>query len=283
LVVGKEVEYKKHTLADSSISTTSITSPTHHFDLLHPKMYNSPFVLFLTLLASLVSALPSTLYRGDARTPSVIKDGSGFKARGHDANPSQSKLFDHVEESLDHPDQDPFISTSDDSSVAKQAENGKAYLYTLDASKITEKIWDVADEYKKAGKKYVNAPEKEFAVQNAIPWGAVTKIQKKDDKGVWQDVPLPTTAVQPAAVSLTCQGTGGSKYINRDGIINVIYKFCEEAEKQNVLDKDSGSIARTYNKDTPEQVDIALDHKPGLNWYVFSPLLARRVVLLRDG
>lgn len=80
-------------------------------------------------------------------------------------------------------------------------------------------------------------------------------------------IPSPTPAEPDVpAVTLTCTGTGGSKYMNRDGIIKVINNFCDEAVKQGVLDKDSGSIARTYNKDTPEQVDIALDYRPGLNW-----------------
>lgn len=90
-------------------------------------------------------------------------------------------------------------------------------------------------------------------------------------------------APAPAAVSLQCFGTGNSKYINREGIINVIDGFCDEAAKQGTLDKDSGSIARTYNKDTPEQVDIAMDYKPGLNWRPMKDKCVEQMMIATDG
>ncbi|KAF2190072.1 ADP-ribosylation, partial [Zopfia rhizophila CBS 207.26] len=139
-------------------------------------------------LASLVSgvtaASPATLYRGDSRGPNTIKDAGGFKAKGFD-NP-EGTLFEHVEGRLKHPSRDPFISTSSDIDVSK-GHAGNGYLYTLDSSKIDEKIWDVAEEYEKAGKKYGHSEEKEFAVEHLIPWDAVTKIQKKKD-GEWKTI-----------------------------------------------------------------------------------------------
>lgn len=130
----------------------------------------------------------TTLYRGDARTPKTIKDAGGFKAKGF--NNPEGTLFEHVEGTLKHPSRDPYISTSDDIKVSeKHAGNG--YLYTLDSTKITEKVYDVAEEYKKAGKKYGHADEKEFAVEHLIPWTAVTTIHKKKD-GEWKPIKMPS-------------------------------------------------------------------------------------------
>jgi hypothetical protein len=95
--------------------------------------------------------------------------------------------------------------------------------------------------------------------------------------------PAPAPAPAPAAVTLQCFGTGNSKYINREGIIKVINTFCDEAAKQGTLDKDSGSIARTYNKDTPEQVDIAMDYKPGLNWRPMKDKCVEQMIITTDG
>jgi hypothetical protein len=152
-------------------------------------MHIPSFFLFFSLLASLVSGvLSTTLYRGDSRNPKTIKDAGGFKAKGF-ANP-EGTLFEHVEGTLKHPFRDPFISTSDSIEVSEK-HAGKGYLYTLDSTKISEKIYDVAAEYEQAGKKYGHADEKEFAVVKLIPWAAVTKIQKKKD-GEWKTIKMPT-------------------------------------------------------------------------------------------
>lgn len=152
-------------------------------------MHIPSFFLFFSLLASLVSGvLSTTLYRGDSRNPKTIKDAGGFKAKGF-TNP-EGTLFEHVEGTLKHPSRDPFISTSDSIEVSEK-HAGKGYLYTLDSTKISEKIYDVAAEYEQAGKKYGHADEKEFAVVKLIPWAAVTKIQKKKD-GEWKTIKMPT-------------------------------------------------------------------------------------------
>ena len=152
-------------------------------------MYISSFFVSFSLLALLASdVLATTLYRGDARKPKDIKSAGGFKAKGF-TNP-EGTLFEHVEGRLKHPSRDPFISTSDDITVSED-HAGKGYLYTLDSTKITEKIHDVAAEYEKEKKKYGHAKEKEFAVEHLVPWDAVTKIQKKVGDE-WKTVKPPT-------------------------------------------------------------------------------------------
>ncbi|OTA63979.1 ADP-ribosylation [Hypoxylon sp. EC38] len=152
-------------------------------------MHSSSFFAFFSLLASLLSGVVAvTLYRGDSRGPKTIKDAGGFKAKGF-SNP-EGTLFEHVEGRLKHPSRDPFISTSDDIEVSKR-HAGNGYLYTLDSTKITNKIHDVAAEYSHAGLKYGHADEKEFSVEHLIPWAAVTKVEKKND-GQWKTIKMPT-------------------------------------------------------------------------------------------
>ncbi|KAI1861596.1 hypothetical protein JX265_009563 [Neoarthrinium moseri] len=152
-------------------------------------MYSASFFIYFSLVASLVSGVvATTLYRGDLRSPRTIKNSGGFKAKGFDK--PEGTLFQHVETLLKHPSRDPFISTSNDIEAAKDhAKNG--YLYTLDSTKITEKIYDVAAEYEKVGKGYGHATEREFAVEHLIPWAAVTKVQKESD-GQWKTLKMPT-------------------------------------------------------------------------------------------
>jgi hypothetical protein len=137
-------------------------------------MLSSSLLVLFSLVASLLSGvIATTLYQGDSRGPKTIKDAGGFKAKDF-SNP-EGTLFEHVEGPLKHPSRDPFISTSNDINVSKK-HAGTGYLYTLNSTKITQKIHDVAAEYAKAGRKYGHADEKEFVVEHLIPWAAVTKI-----------------------------------------------------------------------------------------------------------
>ncbi|KAI1844936.1 hypothetical protein JX266_008952 [Neoarthrinium moseri] len=152
-------------------------------------MHSSSFFVFFSLIASLVSGIvATTLYRGDSRSPGTIKNAGGFKAKGFDR--PEGTLFQHVETLLKHPSRDPFISTTIDLEFAK-AHTGNGYLYTLDSTKITEKIYDVAKEYEKVGETYGHAKEKEFAVEHLTPGAAVTTVQKKSD-GKWKTLKMPT-------------------------------------------------------------------------------------------
>jgi hypothetical protein len=62
---------------------------------------------------------------------------------------------------------------------------------------------------------------------------------------------------------------GENKFVGRDNLNTQIAKFCSEAAKQKVHDKDSSFISRTYNAgsryavalgiDFPQYVDISQD------------------------
>ena len=166
--------------------TFTIYNPKPQTHKHYYKMYISPSFVFLSLLALLATdILAVTLYRGDTRGPKTIKDAGGFKSKG-----SEGTVFEHVEGTLKHPSKDRFISTSSDINAAKE-KAGNGYLYTLDSTKISKPIHNVAAEYEAAHKTYGHADEKEFAVEEEIPWDAITQVQKKDG-GVFKTLKMPT-------------------------------------------------------------------------------------------
>lgn len=50
------------------------------------------------------------------------------------------------------------------------AATSSAYVYTIDSSKITNKIWHCAQEYEDAVKTYPHAEECEWSVEEIIPY-----------------------------------------------------------------------------------------------------------------
>ncbi|EEP80032.1 predicted protein [Uncinocarpus reesii 1704] len=72
------------------------------------------------------------------------------------------------------------------------------------------------------------------------------------------------------AVLQKCHGLKTRKYVTRDTVKDLISSFCRAAVKQGKLDKNSGAISRTYLKGTMEEVEIAIDWAPKLD---FKPTL----------
>jgi len=153
------------------------------------------FLAFSFIGALTVSAIPDVLYRGSKVKPKAAKEAGGLKAVGY-SNPywvdddHQKTLFQHVSKLLKYPLRDPFLSTSSDEEIGREFA-GSGFVYVLDPSKITEKIWDVQAEYDGAGKTYPHKREKEFAVELMIPWEAVTGIQHKNKAGEWKRIKMP--------------------------------------------------------------------------------------------
>ncbi|KAH8730015.1 hypothetical protein GQ44DRAFT_768427 [Phaeosphaeriaceae sp. PMI808] len=136
-------------------------------------MHTTSLFAVFGLLSSLSSGVVAlgTLYRCDQRTPAVIKAGGGFTSKGADTA-NQANLFKHVD-GWNYPN-DPFISTSD----YFDCQPFGRYRFTIDSSKITHKIWDVNEEYKKAGKKNGKEAEEEQSVERFIPWSAVIAVHQ---------------------------------------------------------------------------------------------------------
>jgi hypothetical protein len=183
------------------------------------------------------------------------------------------------EKPIANPDWDNFLNWV--SEIFAEETSGVAYLLLPENSKPRKESIFYSKEF--PAMKDKNQVDKIMNVKFSFGSTPTLPDPTKDDNVWWKKgaadpptrdeatpTPAPAPAPAPAAVSLQCFGTGKSKYINRDSIMKVIDIFCGEAANQDTLDKDSGSIARTYNKDTPEQVDIAMDYRPGLNWYVDS-------------
>lgn len=150
-------------------------------------MHSAPFFVFFSVLATLLSSVAAygTIYRFDNRDPATIKSGGGFKSRGNDPA-TQENLFKHCGPGSYA--NDPFISTSP---LMDLSHHG-TYRYSVDSSKITNKIWNVAEEYQKAGKKNDYAEEQELSVQNEIPWSAVLAVAKwSDEEFMFQALEMP--------------------------------------------------------------------------------------------
>lgn len=148
-------------------------------------MHSTSFFVFLSLLTSLISGVAAlgTLYRCDDRAPATIKAEGGFKSWGSDT-PSFERLYTHVEGT--DTDTDPFISTT---TVFECGQHGK-YRYTIDSSKITNKIWDVNAEFAKANKENYFEDEMEQSVEFAIPWAAVLAVEEKV-RGIFRPMAMP--------------------------------------------------------------------------------------------
>ncbi|WEW61178.1 hypothetical protein PRK78_006668 [Emydomyces testavorans] len=82
----------------------------------------------------------------------------------------------------------------------------------------------------------------------------------REEKG-----PPPTRTL--TAPSQKCHGLMQKKYVTRNTLKDIIKdRFCPEAVKQGALDENSGSISRTYLQGTIEEVAVATDWKPGLDF-----------------
>ena len=89
-----------------------------------------------------------------------------------------------------------------------------------------------------------------------------SKSKRQDNCG---GIPPPP----PPPARPTCNGYGpdNNKYADRARTLSkLVDTFCPDATAQGGLDANSGSILRTYNKDTPEQIDVAMDWTPGLGF-----------------
>lgn len=87
-------------------------------------------------------------------------------------------------------------------------------------------------------------------------------VSKRQDECV---SPTPTASVAPTP-ELTCKGVDTTEWMGRDALNNVIPIFCEDAEKQEVLDKDSASLVRSYNEGGPDAVTLSMDWPPGADF-----------------
>jgi hypothetical protein len=96
-----------------------------------------------------------------------------------------------------------------------------------------------------------------------VIWNGVTEKENPSvvPPASIQQTPTPTPTPTP---QLTCNGLASKKYVEHDGLADHIQKeFCPDAVKQGGPDKDSGSIVRRYNQDTPAEVSISIDVPPG--------------------
>ena len=60
-----------------------------------------------------------------------------------------------------------------------------------------------------------------------------------------------------------CNGLSSNKYIAEADLAGNIQDYCSQAAAQGKQDPNSGSLGRTFNKGTPEQIDITMTWPPG--------------------
>ncbi|KAL9124398.1 MAG: hypothetical protein Q9217_006265, partial [Psora testacea] len=66
------------------------------------------------------------------------------------------------------------------------------------------------------------------------------------------------------AGDVECNGLQSLKYISPQDLDQNIDDFCTQAEKQGTQDAGSGSVQRTLNANTPEEISLSTDWPPGL-------------------
>ncbi|KAL8881308.1 MAG: hypothetical protein Q9198_001467 [Flavoplaca austrocitrina] len=78
--------------------------------------------------------------------------------------------------------------------------------------------------------------------------------------------PCGSPSPSSATPKLTCTGVDNIKWMGPEALKNVIPTFCEDAEKQGVLDKDSGSLVRSYNVGGVDAVTLSIDWPSGADF-----------------
>ena len=70
----------------------------------------------------------------------------------------------------------------------------------------------------------------------------------------------PTTPTLPPP---KCSGLSSKKYIAQSDLTSNIEDFCKQAGAQGKQDRGSGSLGRTFNKDTPEEINLTITWPDG--------------------
>ncbi|KAF2675746.1 ADP-ribosylation [Lentithecium fluviatile CBS 122367] len=130
---------------------------------------HSRIVYFAAFLALLAPAL-ADVYRMDFRSPAEIQDDEGFVARDPDGDGS---VIEHVKNKLG--DDDPWISTTTDYSVAKGGALSPSEVYVYYISENGIKFVDTIQAFKDAGEEHPSPGEKEWSVRGKIDWDSIIK------------------------------------------------------------------------------------------------------------
>ncbi|KAK2865064.1 hypothetical protein FQN49_003942 [Arthroderma sp. PD_2] len=100
----------------------------------------------------------------------------------------------------------------------------------------------------------------EWTPDDKYPEDYIKQVEKWASKGESQ-TPAPPTS--PNA-SPHCNGLSSKIYMSQSTLADNIRDFCSQAVKQGVQDEDSGSITRTFNHGSLDDVKIAVDWPPGM-------------------
>jgi Alpha-galactosyl-binding fungal lectin len=93
------------------------------------------------------------------------------------------------------------------------------------------------------------------------------------------------SGVKPPAPEKQCNGLGSNKYLTRNNIAQIIQEqFCKDQSVLSTLNSPSGSIWKTYDRGTNEEVNIGIEWQPGQQTKPDSSLCTRFLLgLVIDG
>lgn len=101
-----------------------------------------------------------------------------------------------------------------------------------------------------------------------VLWNGVTE---KDNPKIEAQPPAPVSAPSPSSPSLPCNGINNNKWMARDALLNKVSASCADAAKQGMQDYNSGSIARSYDIGTINDLALSMEWPSGA---AFQPLEA---------
>ncbi|KAH7087398.1 hypothetical protein FB567DRAFT_442078 [Paraphoma chrysanthemicola] len=130
---------------------------------------HSRIVQFAAFLALAAPAL-AEVYRMDFRSPGQIQEDEGFVARNPDG---EGSVLEHVKNTLG--DDDPWVSTTTDYSVAKGGALSPSEVYVYYISENGVKFVDTIKAFKDAGEPHPKPGEKEWSVKGKIDWDSIIK------------------------------------------------------------------------------------------------------------
>ena len=87
----------------------------------------------------------------------------------------------------------------------------------------------------------------------------------------------------PASPQQTCNGIDNVKWVSRDTLANNIGIYCADAAKQGVQDKDSGSLVRSYNQGTPNELTLSMEWPSGLAFTLVESDCNNYMTAIMDG
>jgi hypothetical protein len=147
-------------------------------------MLSQSFFFLFSLFLCVLATVPSTVYRGDARSPAEIKQLGGFHtyAATNGLEPNHDLLLHCMG---GHEDNDGFVSTSSSYQVGTRFGSKKSgWVYHIDTSSTSSQYTDVQAWCKENNHKNPIPKEKEWSCKGTISWFNIVSWDKVEKNKV---------------------------------------------------------------------------------------------------